>query len=187
MDKGLKILLKAYWSSNGWKDGTISKEDFEIAKQEGYMFDYPSYETHDEALNRLNALLAQINPEDVANAFLYSLSTRRLEYRSPLGSYYYAKAIPEHTLQADENPNHCYLCGWYGWKENPDEYDLKRGLNILNFDHTIQCLNSWIGHSSHCNSYKLQQKVLKSCEFLVTNNTFEKIENELINMIESEP
>lgn len=134
MDKGLNILLKAYWSSNGWKDGTISKENFEIAKQEGYMFEYPDYETHDEALNRLNALLAQINPEDVANAFLYSLSTRRLEYRSPLGSYYYAKAIPEHTLQADENPNHCYLCGWYAWKENPDEYDLKRGLNVFNFE-----------------------------------------------------
>lgn len=66
-------------------------------------------------------------------------------------------------------------------------WNKKYRLNILNFDHTIQCLNSWIGHSSHCNSYKLQQKVLKSCEFLVTNNTFEKIENELINMIESEP
>ena len=32
MKKGLEILLNTYWNSSGWKDGTISKEDFEMAK-----------------------------------------------------------------------------------------------------------------------------------------------------------
>lgn len=133
MEKGLNILLNAYWSSNGWRNGTISKEDFEFAKKEGYMFDYPNFETHGEALKRLDMILAQINSIDIANAFLYSLSTRKLEYRSPLGSYYYAKAIPKHELD-DNNLNHCYLCGWYAWHEIPNDYDLKHGLNVFNFE-----------------------------------------------------
>ena len=47
MKNGLKILLNTYWNSKGWKDGTISKEDFEVAKKEGFMFDYPKYISHD--------------------------------------------------------------------------------------------------------------------------------------------
>ncbi len=33
----------------------------------------------------------------VADAFLNSLSTRKLEYRAALGSYWYAVAIPKHS------------------------------------------------------------------------------------------
>ncbi len=133
MKDGLKILLSTYWSSVGWKDGTISKEDFECAKKEGFMFDYPSYETHEQTLEKVKKILEKINPIDVANAFLYSLSTRKLEYRSILGSYYYAISIPDHKLE-NEKPNHCYLCGWRAWNKMPSEYELKNdGLNVLNF------------------------------------------------------
>ena len=45
MENGLDILLSTYWSSAGWKDGSISENDFIYAKEKGYMFDYPSYET----------------------------------------------------------------------------------------------------------------------------------------------
>ncbi len=137
MEKGLEILLKTYWNSNGWKSGAISKEDFEIAKKEGFMFDYPKYISHDEALKKLDSLLEKINPVDVANAFLYSLSTRRLEYRSILGSYYFGKAIPKHELYDpynNLNSNHCYMCGWYAWSKEPDEYDLRTGINVYNFE-----------------------------------------------------
>lgn len=144
MNKGLNILLKTYWSSNGWKDGTISEEEFEIAKNEGVMFDYPDYATHDEAINKLRQILSRINQEDVANAFLYSLSTRTLEYRSALGSFYYAKAIPAHRLNENismvvppSHPTahtHCYLCGWRAWKTNPSELDKKWGTNVFNFE-----------------------------------------------------
>ena len=57
MKKGLEILLNTYWDSGGWKDGTISKEDFEVAKKDGFMFDYPKYISHDEALRKLDCLL----------------------------------------------------------------------------------------------------------------------------------
>lgn len=137
MKKGLEILLNTYWDSKGWKDGAISKEDFAIAKNEGFMFDYPEYISHDESLKKLDSLLKKIDPVDVANAFLYSLSTRKLEYRSILGSYYFGKAIPKHTIYDpynNMNLHHCYMCGWNAWHKNPNEYDLKHGLNAFNFE-----------------------------------------------------
>ena len=131
MEKGRDILLKTYWSSNGWKDGSISSEDFETAKKQGFMFDYPDYATHDETIDRLRQLLSEIHVQDVANAFLYSLSTRKPEYRSALGSFYYAKAIPEHSATAHTR---CHICGWRAWEREPSEYDKKRGLNVFNFE-----------------------------------------------------
>ena len=36
------------------------------------------------------------------------------------------------------------------------------------------------GHSSHCNSYKLQNKILNSCDFLYTENARNKIYEDLL-------
>lgn len=130
MDKGLEILLNAFWK-DGWRFGEYTPEEFEIAKREGYMFDYPKVISHNEVLSELQDVLAQITPEMVANAFLYSLSTRKLEYRSALGSYWYAIAIPKHS-STDEQL--CNCCGWYKLDENPDDYELRHGLNVLNFE-----------------------------------------------------
>ena len=38
--------------------------------------------------------------------------------------------------------------------------------NILDIPLAMQSLHSWIGHSSHCNSYTLQQKVIDNCNFI---------------------
>ncbi len=51
---------------------------------------------------------------------------------------------------------------------------------------TMQSLNSWLGHSSHCSSFKLQHKILNSCDFLLSDNTYKNIENNLINLIEND-
>lgn len=137
INKGLDILLKTYWSNGGWQDGNISKDDFNLAKNEGYMFDYPKYETHSAALKRLDKLLAKVNYKDIVNAFLYSLSTRKLEYRSALGSYFYAIAISNHELSKgynNKNLNHCYLCGWQAWEKEPSQYAINHGVNVFNFE-----------------------------------------------------
>jgi len=130
MDKGLKILLNAYWSAQGWKNGEVSSEDFETAKSQGYMFDYPESRTHDETVFDLKRLSGKMNPIDVANAFLYSLSTRKLEYRSALGSYYYARSVPFHLNDQDS----CYFCDFRKYHVNPNWHEALRGLNILNFE-----------------------------------------------------
>lgn len=140
MEEGLKTLLALY-QGTGRGGGSVSKEAIALAKEQGYYFDYPAYETHATALDRLEALLTRIDPKDVANAFLFSLSTRRLEYRSALGSYYYAKAVPRHALMHSYNEilvaaeDHCYFCGWHAWKTAPKSFENRfNSLNILNFE-----------------------------------------------------
>ena len=134
MDEGLKTLFALYKGTN-WDEVNISEDEMAIAKEQGYLFDYPAYETHSNMLQRLRSILEQIDSKDIANAFLFSLSTRRLEYRSAIGSYYYAMAIPEHEFMKSHNEilaaasTHCYLCGWSAWKDTPSKFDEKYGYN----------------------------------------------------------
>ena len=138
MDVGLKTLLALYKGTNGGEIN-ISEEEFTVAKRQGYLFDYPQFESHSESLDRRQDLLLQIDPKDIANAFLSSLSTRKLEYRSALGSYYYLRAIPEHDFMKSHNEIlatadvHCYLCGWSAWKTIPSRQDIKSGYNFYNW------------------------------------------------------
>ena len=102
MIDGRKVLMTLYTKNH-------TPEELDAAKEQGYLFDPPAPISHDNTMSQLRALVEEIEPKDVANAFLYSLSTRKLEYRSALGSYWYAKAIPDHS---HTEKNHCYLCGW---------------------------------------------------------------------------
>ena len=138
MDDGLKTLFALYKGTN-WGDNNISEEEIAVAKSQGYLFDDPKFVSHSESLNRRHELLSQIDPKDVANAFLFSLSTRQLAYRSALGSYYYLRAVPDHDLMESHNETlaasgvHCYLCGWSAWKTNPSRQCLDSGYNFYNW------------------------------------------------------
>lgn len=131
MDKGLKILLNFYRSH----DSALTDEqkaDIELAKSEGYMFDYPQPITHEETMKRLSEVLTKITRKDVADAFLYSLSTRQLEYRSALGSYYFAKSIPAHEFSPNSY-NYCKVCGFKEWESEPSDRECRHGLNRINY------------------------------------------------------
>lgn len=95
------------------------------------MFDPAPIRTHDETLCDLRNILERISPEDIANAFLYSLSTRQLQYRSALGSYYYALAIPAHT---HDQPGTCYLCNWMQVRNTGLSEQEFSGYDVLNFE-----------------------------------------------------
>lgn len=132
MDKGLKLLFANYWSGRIWGDTLPTEADYEQAKAEGYMFDPVPISTHDETLHRLQGVLEKVSPTEVANAFLYSLSTRQLQYRSALGSYYYALAIPAHAKKEKAS---CSFCNWLPLNsvvlmgrelEGYNEYNFKR-------------------------------------------------------------
>ena len=155
MDKNLKILFSRFWNSIGWTDGVVSDEDFIKAKEAGYMFDYPEIISHAETLKQLHTVLEQIEPVDVANAFLYSLSTRKLEYRSALRSYWYAISIPEHKSTYTTS---CDFCYWYKWGDSKKDYKENRGYNVLNFERY-----KWggVGHDSlHYALFDLTQFLL---------------------------
>lgn len=129
VNKGLKILKDFYRSGDNEQFTDKQIANFEFAKAEGYMFDFPTQITHDEAMERLADALSKITPETVGNAFLYSLSTRRLEYRFALGSYYTAIAIPPHQFSPNKYGS-CEVCGWQQWKPPPQESGLKYILDM---------------------------------------------------------
>lgn len=131
MQDGKKLLLNSFWSSSGWSYNDILDEVFQTCKAQGYMFYPPEVITHDEYMKRLAKAVRSIDPNDVAGAFLYSLSTRSLEYRSALGSYWYAVAVPGHQWPEDKT-YHCPVCGWYRWSDK--DQNRHKGFNVLNFE-----------------------------------------------------
>jgi hypothetical protein len=124
-DRARKILLKAYWSAAGWKDRPdITPEDFAYARAAGYMFD-PVTWTHDKIVQAVRQTSRSASKTAVCDAFLASLSTRRLELRSALGSYAVARHFPQHTLRRRQR---CAICGvGNGGAETHD-------LSVLNFE-----------------------------------------------------
>lgn len=53
--------------------------------------------------------------------------------------------------------------------------------NKLDMAKAMQSFNSWLGHSSHCNSYKLQNRIINKCNFIYSNFTYSTIEKNLIS------
>ena len=117
--KAKKILFDTYWSSQGWiREPETNKEDFEYAKSKGLMFDKLTISS-DDLIKEIERLLKEIPITKVANAFLSSLTTKRLDWRSGLASYVNAKLIltgNRHNIRDKQYKS-----------ENED-------LNILNFE-----------------------------------------------------
>lgn len=120
MDKGKRILLKTFWNSKGYVYTDPTPEEFAIAVKEGYMFEQTWNLSHAEVLSGLREVTDRIEAQDVANAFLYSISTRALEYRSAMGTYYYAKAVPEHE------PHCATRCGRCSWIEGYCDFRVQK-------------------------------------------------------------
>ena len=107
-----EILFRKYWGAKGWTDGTITEAEFEYAKRAGLMFD-PVDVTHDAVIERALELRRNIKPERVARAFTASLSSRRLDWRSALGSYSAILHLPAHRFTPMLNPHICGVCGQF--------------------------------------------------------------------------
>jgi hypothetical protein len=125
-DRAQSILFDTYWSRAGWRQQpVVSPEDFAFARDAGYMFE-PVHLAHDDVIRWLGTSFQEAMLEDIRNAFLASLSTRRLELRSALGSYAVARHLPVHALKGDGF--RCTICGLF---DHPyRRYD----LSILNFE-----------------------------------------------------
>jgi hypothetical protein len=124
--KALTILFDTYWSSTGWKrEISVSPENFAYAKNAGIMFQ-PVSLSHDDVVSWLNSSLKSTKLERITSAFLVSLRTRQLEFRSALGSFAIARNFPGHLYQGEGY--YCSICGAF---RNPrDLYD----LSIFNFE-----------------------------------------------------
>jgi hypothetical protein len=93
------------------------------------MFD-PVTMSHDDIVARLLTIRNRVSIDQVADAFLASLSTRRLELRSALGSLSFAAHFPDHRfLEMPTGRHYCRLCGLYGHSA-AEQSD----LNVLSFE-----------------------------------------------------
>lgn len=120
--QAIKILFKRYWSSSGWTYTLLSKEELDYAKEAGVMFEDKEF-SHDEIIHQVMKLVNNIELEDVTTQFIASLSTRRLDLRSALGSYIVGLHMSDHLFSGSEK--YCIYCGSYGKEDN---------LNVLNFE-----------------------------------------------------
>lgn len=147
MDKKAKnILFKTYWSHKGWNDEFITApDDFLYAKTKGLMFD-PITISHDDCIKQIIEVVNSISPEQVIKAFLCSLSTRRLDWRSGIASYYIAKLITPHKYTPVESgyvykngkvisvSHTCEVCKNFKFGVIGNKKYIKNDLNILNFE-----------------------------------------------------
>jgi len=121
VDKKAKdILFKTYWTSVGWtsdQNRKTDKADFEYAKAKGLMFETLTI-SKSELVDNLQKILKQVPLKKITDAFLSSLTNKRLDWRSGLASYANAQ-----RLLIDNNAHDFYL----GHGDNED-------LNVLNFE-----------------------------------------------------
>lgn len=88
MDKKAKNILFTHFWKNGWIDAQqrmTAEDSFQYAKSKGLMFD-PFSISHDECVNEMLKMAEAIASEKAVKAFLSSLSSRRLDWRSGLAS-----------------------------------------------------------------------------------------------------
>lgn len=96
-----KILLDYFWSSKGWRDEgarSISPDDRAHAMAAGLMA-APWTVDHDALLEALRRDVAAVSLAHAQDAFVASLSTRRLDLRSGLASRVLAAALEPHAYE----------------------------------------------------------------------------------------
>lgn len=105
-----KILLDYFWSSKGWRDEaarSISPDDRAHAMAAGLM-SAPWTVDHDGLLEALRRDVAAVSLARAQDAFVASLSTRRLDLRSGLASRVLAAALSPHAYEGPaEGCRHC--------------------------------------------------------------------------------
>ncbi len=126
--RALKILSSTYWSPSGWKKSySTPPEDFAYAKASGFMFDSMVL-SHDEKIEWVLRSRSRVSKTSVANGFLASLTSRRLDRRSALGSFAVSLHMPTHRWSKEPGSFCCSLCGGF------DRSNASEDLNILNFE-----------------------------------------------------
>ena len=127
--KALKILFDTHWSGGGWLDQDkqrTPRKDLAYAKKAGMMF-APITVTHDDIIKMALSARKPVTARRVANAFVSSLTSRRLDLRSSLGSFAVVQHLPRHKLMRLDGSRECALCGTYDDKTCEN-------LSVLNFE-----------------------------------------------------
>ena len=125
----VKLLLSGYWDKSGWKEPSFSDDEMRLLNEAGLLRPTETFH-HDQALAWAFKAKENITPTAVADAFLYSLSSRDLRYRSALGSFAHVSHMPEHEHQRADgfHSDICSVCGFAEWQGKDVDF------GVLNFE-----------------------------------------------------
>lgn len=125
----LRPLMQTFWTAQGWRHQyqLPTGQDLAEAVAAGVMFAEPVHRSHDEWVSAARNAASRIELEEVSDAFVASLTTRRMDLRSALGSYAVARHLPEHSFVTSPGGHLCRICQLTK-DVSPTE------LNVLNFE-----------------------------------------------------
>jgi hypothetical protein len=92
----------------------------------GVMFDRPLAVAHDQVVAGVIGAVAEVSLDAAADASLASMTSRRLDLRSALGSYAVARHLRPHPFTSGRIEGQCAVCGL--------REDQVSDRNILNFE-----------------------------------------------------
>ncbi len=126
--RAVQTLLNAYWSPAGWREPPAEPPEDELAHaiDAGVMFEGTYDATHDEVVDAVIAARDSVEEDEVLAAFLSSLTSRRLDLRSALGSFAVARHLERHAHDPDSS-GLCRTC-----ELRADERDIDR--NVMSFE-----------------------------------------------------
>jgi hypothetical protein len=91
------------------------------------MFADDDQSDHDRWVHRARVVAWRLELADISDAFLASLTSRRLDLRSALSSFVLARGLPKHRFKAQRNSaRSCAVCN--------QESKSTTNLNVLNFE-----------------------------------------------------
>jgi len=104
----------------------LPPEEKLAALESGYLLGaYEHFDSHNQAIEAAKKRIAVIDKQEIADAFLYSLSSSLCEYRSPLLSYYYIQSIEPHEfddsrtiMEIETHSGYCNTCRYNTHKDN---------------------------------------------------------------------
>lgn len=109
----LAPLMATFWSGNGWREPPAWPEPgiMRRAMAAGVMFAPAAPRGHDDWVRTARDAAGRLSGQEVADAFLASFASRRLDLRSALGSYAVARHLPEHPFTSLGDDYDCGICG----------------------------------------------------------------------------
>lgn len=125
-DAAVRPLMKAYWSSQGWREPPAKLDDDSLDRlvRAGLMFVDDQTQSHDAWVAESRSAVWEAEPAEVGAAFLTSLVSHRLDLRSALGSFAVARHLPAHSYSPLQG--RCRVCGLSSSQD--------ADLNVMSFE-----------------------------------------------------
>ena len=111
--KALAILTATFWTARGWRETpSTPPDDLAYARAKGLMFDPGAVVIgHDAVVARARSACAAVTRAQVSAAFVASLGSRRLDWRSALGSWMFGQWLAPHPIDPWGRGGPCATCG----------------------------------------------------------------------------